>query len=65
MSSDGGSSPTSLSRIAAGDLVTITIHLGALLAPDIMPAVRAGLVDKLWEHGVTVRDVVIATGGWS
>ena len=37
----------------------ITIHLGAQIAPDTIPAIRAGLVDKLWEHGVPVEHVVI------
>ena len=39
--------------------VLITIHLGAQIAPDTIPAIRAGLVDKLWEHGVPVEHVVI------
>jgi len=39
--------------------VLITIHLGAQIAPDTIPAIRAGLVDKLWEHGVPV-DIEIA-----
>jgi len=37
----------------------ITIHLGTQIAPDTVPAIRAGLVDKLWEHGVPVEHVVI------
>jgi hypothetical protein len=41
--------------------VLITIHLGAQIAPATIPAIRAGLVDKLWEHGVPVAHVVITT----
>ena len=37
----------------------IPIHRGAQIAPDTVPAIRAGLVDKLWEHGVPVEHVVI------
>ena len=59
--------PELLPLLLRGSHVTlITIRLGAQLAPDMAGAVRAGLVDKLWEHGVPVQDIVIGTDweGW-
>ena len=46
-------------RVTRPAMTLITIHLGAQIAPDAVPAIRAGLVDKLWEHGVPVEHVVI------